>query len=271
MKLTKKTVLLGSLVALLVFGGLGLILTTAFAQPVPTPKASSAATEQSAKSATGADSQQASLASESGEDTAAANDPSGDGTAAGQQGSGDGGVISQADNSNYDNLGQANAPFSNGTGDSPATNPGAGAAPTQPAKQATCTLSISCSTILDNMDKLRPNKKPFVPSDGWIMTKRTVNFTPGENVFDVLKREVEASGIHMSFRWTPMYNSVYIEGINQLYEFDTGELSGWMYCVNDWYPNYGASVYELKDGDVIEWNYTCDLGNDLPGAAWALG
>lgn len=64
-----------------------------------------------------------------------------------------------------------------------------------------------------------------------------------------------------------MYNSVYVEGINHLYEFSAGELSGWMYKVNGVYPNYGCSQYVLKDGDVIEWNYTVDLGRDL-GHYW---
>ena len=48
-----------------------------------------------------------------------------------------------------------------------------------------------------------------------------------------------------------------------LYEFDCGRWSGWMYCVNGWYPNYGASRYQVRQGDVIEWHYTCDLGRDL--------
>jgi hypothetical protein len=43
-----------------------------------------------------------------------------------------------------------------------------------------------------------------------------------------------------------------------------------MYKVNDWYPNYGCSRYPLKDGDVIEWNYTCNLGRDL-GEFWLGG
>lgn len=55
----------------------------------------------------------------------------------------------------------------------------------------------------------------------------------------------------------------YVDGINNLYEFDGGRWSGWMYCVNDWYPNYGCGVYYVKPGEVIEWNYTCDLGCDL--------
>ena len=57
--------------------------------------------------------------------------------------------------------------------------------------------------------------------------------------------------------------TAYIEGINNIYEFSCGELSGWMYCVNGEYPNVGCSDYKIKDGDNIEWYYTCDLGEDL--------
>ena len=60
-----------------------------------------------------------------------------------------------------------------------------------------------------------------------------------------------------------MYSSVYVEGISNIYEFDCGELSGWMYKVNGWFPNYGCSRYQLKPGDRVEWVYTCDLGDDV--------
>jgi len=69
----------------------------------------------------------------------------------------------------------------------------------------------------------------------------------------------------MEFEDTPMYNSAYIESINNLYEFDVGELSGWVYEVNGWFPNYGCSRYQLLDGDVVRWLYTCDLGKDVGG------
>ena len=71
--------------------------------------------------------------------------------------------------------------------------------------------------------------------------------------------------IHMEFVNTPIYNSAYIEGIANLYEFDCGELSGWMYKVNGWFPNYGCSRYQLKDGDRVECVYSCDLGADVGG------
>lgn len=129
----------------------------------------------------------------------------------------------------------------------------------------TCTISVRCDTILDNISWLDKEKVELVPEDGVIFPVTAVTFYEGESVFNVLHREMKKAKIHMEFSNTPIYNSVYIEGINNLYEFDCGELSGWMYKVNDWFPNYGASRYQLKDGDIIEWIYTCDLGIDIGG------
>ncbi|MGB5823619.1 MAG: DUF4430 domain-containing protein, partial [Proteocatella sp.] len=125
-------------------------------------------------------------------------------------------------------------------------------------RELTCTISIDCSTILDNMEDLDPEKVELIPEDGVILAAKKVTFKEGESVFDVLQRETRNNKIHMEFEDTPMYNSAYIEGIHNLYEFDCGNLSGWMYKVNGWFPNYGCSRYQLEDGDVVEWVYTCD-------------
>lgn len=132
-------------------------------------------------------------------------------------------------------------------------------------KELTCTLSVSCNTILQNIGWLDKEKVDFVPKDGIIFAERTIVFYEGESVFNVLVREMKRNKIHLEFEYIPMYNSAYIEGIGNLYEFDCGERSGWMYKVNDWFPNYGSSRYQLKDGDKIEWVYTCDLGKDVGG------
>lgn len=127
----------------------------------------------------------------------------------------------------------------------------------------TCTLSIDCLTILDNLEQFDPDKLSILPEDGIIFSARKVSFYEGESVFDVLLRETKKNRIHMEYSMTPIYNSNYIEGIHNLYEFDCGELSGWMYSVNGWFPNYGCSRYQLKNGDVVKWRYTCDLGKDV--------
>lgn len=134
-------------------------------------------------------------------------------------------------------------------------------------KAYTCTLSISCSTILDHLDLCDADKVELVPEDGWILKPTAVSFYEGESVFNVLQRVCKQNKIHMEFEDTPIYNSAYIEGIHNLYEFDVGELSGWMYKVNEWFPNYGCSRYQLQDGDVIDWVYTCDLGKDVGQSA----
>ena len=127
----------------------------------------------------------------------------------------------------------------------------------------TCTISINCSNILSNWDIFDKTKASCVPSDGWILREMTVEFKKGQTVFDVLKNVTRTRAIQMEYSFTALYGSYYIEGINNLYEFDCGELSGWEYCVNGKFPAFGCSKYVLKDGDKIEWKYTCDLGADV--------
>ena len=128
----------------------------------------------------------------------------------------------------------------------------------------TCTITIRCDTVLDNQNLLEEAKVPYVPADGVILPEITVEFTPGESVFDVLQRVCEAADIPLEYSWTPLYDSYYLEGICHLYEFDCGAESGWMYQVNGSFPNYGCSSYEVKPGDKIEWLYSCiGLGADL--------
>jgi len=134
----------------------------------------------------------------------------------------------------------------------------------------TVTLSVRAHTILYNMHLLHRDKHELVPEDGWIFPPTEVTVYEGESVFNVLQREMRRHRIHMVARWTPIFNSAYVEAINNLYEFDVGPLSGWMYSVNGWFPNFGASRYLLSPGDVVEWVYTVDLGRDL-GVMWLGG
>ena len=118
----------------------------------------------------------------------------------------------------------------------------------------TVTVSIRCDTVFDNWDKL-----------GAILDDYKMVLRNGDTVYDVLNRAVRHHKIHMECVYSANYGSVYVQGINNLYEFSCGELSGWMYRVNGVFPNYGCSKYVLKDGDVVEWVYTCDLGRDVGG------
>ena len=171
-----------------------------------------------------------------------------------------------SDGSNEQNTnGNSNTSTSNNSSNNQNGNTNSDTGSNSGKNENTCTISISCATILNNMNILDKDKKDIVPKDGWILKERTVTFKEGESVFDILKRVCKDNKIHMEASFTPLYNSSYIEGIYNLYEFDCGASSGWMYSVNDEFPNYGCSKYIVKKGDVIRWQYTCDLGKDIGG------
>ena len=81
----------------------------------------------------------------------------------------------------------------------------------------------------------------------------------------MLKRTLDKNKIPFDYSGTDgsKITNVYIRGINNIYEFDYGEMSGWMYKVNGKFPDTSCGNYVLKSGDVIEWLYTKDIGNDL--------
>ena len=131
------------------------------------------------------------------------------------------------------------------------------------AEAGTCTIAIDCKTVLDNMDKLDKAKTAIIPEDGVILAETVVHYNAGDSVLDVLKQVTRDNKIAMEFEDSPAYGGGYVEGIANLYEFDCGDTSGWEFCVNGWFPNYSSENYEVGDGDVILWRYSCDNGKDI--------
>lgn len=131
----------------------------------------------------------------------------------------------------------------------------------------TVTLSVRCDVILDNYDDLKESlkKSEIVPSDGIILPETEYVLRKGDTVFDVLNRALQHNKIHFDYSGSidSAMQPLYIEGIANIYEYDCGDLSGWMFSVNGEYIQIACSDVTLSDGDVIEWNYTCDLGRDL--------
>ncbi|HPE94845.1 MAG TPA: DUF4430 domain-containing protein, partial [Bacillota bacterium] len=120
----------------------------------------------------------------------------------------------------------------------------------------TVMMTIRCDTVVGKSDS------EYVPADGTVLPVTEFGITEGESVYDVLVRAAKRFGIQFE-NDGGAYGLAYISGINYLYEFDFGELSGWRYTVNGTIPSVGCAEYTLSNGDVIEWHYTCDLGNDL--------
>ena len=127
----------------------------------------------------------------------------------------------------------------------------------------TCTLEIRCDVLLENRELLPSEKTVLVPENGTLLEVTEAEFEAGASVFDVFRKVLREKKLHFEYVDASAYDSVYIEGVGNIYEFDCGPQSGWMYSVNGIYPGLGCSAYTLADGDVIVFNYTCDFGADL--------
>ena len=116
-------------------------------------------------------------------------------------------------------------------------------------------VSINCETV--------KGKKDFIPEDGIILEKTEYVLRDGDSAFDIILRAAKHNKIQIEYEGSAQNRNVYIEGINYIYEFDFGDLSGWVYMVNGETPNRGCSDYELSDGDIVEVVYTCSMGEDI--------
>ena len=86
-------------------------------------------------------------------------------------------------------------------------------------------------------------------NEGYLLGAKKVDVQEGDTVYKVLQRtglDVDAMGSK---------GDIYVKGINDLYEKDITDTSGWKYRVNGAFPNHSAGVVTVKPGDTIEWVY----------------
>lgn len=122
-------------------------------------------------------------------------------------------------------------------------------------KSITCTVSIDCSSVLDNMDNLKQGHETFVPHDGIIMNTTSVTVSGTATVYDAVKLACDKNGVTMNVSSSGF--GKYIAGFNNIDEKDCGAASGWKYKVNGTYPSKSCDKYKLNNGDSIVFLYTC--------------
>lgn len=118
----------------------------------------------------------------------------------------------------------------------------------------TVSITIRCDTIAGEAG---------APGDPVILPVTEVQIEKGETAFAVLEQIAKENRIPMDF--TGSGSSAYVKGIAGLYEFDYGNLSGWIYLINGEEMSIGCGAAEVSPGDRIEFLYTKMLGDDLRG------
>lgn len=123
-------------------------------------------------------------------------------------------------------------------------------------KNITVSMEIRCDTVAGAED--------YLPQDGVILAKTSVSAYEGDSAFDVLCETARVYDIPVEYEGTAAGDEfAYIEGIAYLYQYDHGELSGWIFLVNGEALNVGCGAYRVTDGDEIVWYYSKELGRDV--------
>lgn len=115
------------------------------------------------------------------------------------------------------------------------------------------TLTIRCDKVA--------GRAAHIPENGVILEETSLPIAAGDTVYTILTDAARSYGIHMEA--SGANGLMYIHGIGNVYEFDFGDLSGWVYLVNGESASVGVDQYVLKDGDRVELCYTLELGKDL--------
>lgn len=120
----------------------------------------------------------------------------------------------------------------------------------------TVSVEIRCDTVAGRQD--------YLPADGVIMAETEVLVSEDASAFDALREAARIYEIPIEYEGTAAGDEfAYIEGIAYLYEYDFGELSGWIFLVNGEAPDVGCGSYRVVEGDKISWYYTTELGRDI--------
>ena len=100
-----------------------------------------------------------------------------------------------------------------------------------------------------------------IPVDGIILAETQLPIAAGDTVYTVLTDAARAHGLHLDA--SGAQGLMYVHGIGNIYEFDFGDLSGWLYSVNGETYSVGCAQYILQPGDRVEWRYTLEMGKDI--------
>ncbi|WP_342424373.1 DUF4430 domain-containing protein [Paenibacillus sp. FSL E2-0178] len=170
----------------------------------------------------------------------------------------------------------AAAPVPAATGNSAAPAPAATGSPAAPAPAATGSPAAPAPAATGNPAAPAPaaTAAPVntvtlsITGDeehGVILAPTAYEIEKNETALELLGRITRQHKIQMEYQGSKTF--AYVEGIDNLYEYDHGAESGWMYKVNGEFPSKASGSWVMKPGDTVEWLYTLDLGKDIGAAA----
>ena len=113
-------------------------------------------------------------------------------------------------------------------------------------------VSISIEQIKEDVSVLNEAKQAILPQGDYILEPTNVSFEEGDSAIEVLQEVCKEQKIQLEL------SDSYIQGIGNIYEFDAGDMSGWLFKVNGEMPTLGADAYLVEEDDELNWYYCVD-------------
>lgn len=122
-----------------------------------------------------------------------------------------------------------------------------------------CYVTIDCHNAL-SAASLSPDKKELQPEDGIILNKAAVPVTEGMTAMDAFEKACKDA--KLQFEYGTFSSMKYVDGVNNLYSKDCGDLSGWFFFYNGESPSVGMENLKVEKDAQILIIYSCDMGAD---------
>jgi hypothetical protein len=127
----------------------------------------------------------------------------------------------------------------------------------------TKTTAVKVTTETTKQTETKPTVSIIIigPNDfGVILPKTNVTLSEGDTVLDVLLKAAKKKNLLVEHSGSGAM--AYIEGIDNIYEFDYGAKSGWNFKLNGITISKSSGIVKVKKDDRIEWSYSEDFTED---------
>lgn len=115
-------------------------------------------------------------------------------------------------------------------------------------------VTIDCLSAVEYYNELSDAKRKVMPSEGVFISGYETMLEENSTCYTALLQVCDELGLHIEHTGIP--GTEYIKGLGNLYEFDLGGESGWLYSVNGEKPAVGANGVKLESEDDLRWFYS---------------
>lgn len=124
------------------------------------------------------------------------------------------------------------------------------------------TINAQILNEKDVKDKLKKEYQSYVPEDGFFAKDVEIGVKGDDiSVQDVLEAYAAAHDLKLDFSDSGGFR--YLKSINNIGGGSTGEMSGWLYMINNVMPNENISDNKIKGDENILFIYSNDGGEDI--------